>query len=299
MKNTTKNIYNLPHYLLDSLREQDLAYKEQVRVKEYSKREPVVDGTRTVFLPWSGGLDSTTSLLMAIESGLTITTVFMNYGQPYIEKELLATKTLQKLIKKHYPDNKWENHITLNAQWIDEALKKEFTGEWGHIFPMRNFIILEETALLAKEVPFSEIWFSCVQGEIPFSGGDKSIVFITHMKSKLGAMNINLTTPLIGLNKGDMVAWAAQDPKRFEITSQTISCFNGEGKNHCGKCQACFNRAVGFFSVGKLDESGIDMSTAEFKEYAKNYVLKLQKEEYYSPTRKEQLQKFIASINHD
>lgn len=296
MKHITKTLSKVPPYLSESIENETIPYLEQIRVKEYSKRLPPLDGKRIAIIPWSGGLDSTTSLIMAIEAGISIKTIFLNYGQPYIKKELLATKKLERLIRSKYPEADWNEHHVVDVHFLDDVIKSKFKGEWGHIFPMRNFLILEESAAIAPSDRYSEIWFSSVQGEMPYSGGDKSVVFLTYMKEILGKRSINLTTPLVGLTKADMVQWAITQPIRFPIIQDTISCFNGEGNAHCGECQACFNRAVAFYAADRLSVSGVPYQSKALQNFAESYVLKLAKESYYSPTRRTQLQQFIKFI---
>ncbi len=297
MKHITKTLSKVPSYLIETIEKESIPYLEQVRVKEYSKRLPPLEGQRVAVIPWSGGLDSTTSLIMAIEAGISIRTIFLNYGQPYIKKELLATNKLEKLIRAKYPEADWTEHYIVDVSFIDQLVKSKFNGEWGHIFPMRNFLILEESAAIAQPNRYTEVWFSSVQGEMPYSGGDKSVVFLTYMKEIFGKRNINLTTPLVGLTKADMVQWAIAQLDRFRIIRHTISCFNGEGDSHCGECQACFNRAVAFFAANQLPLSGVPYHKNALQNFGENYIRKLAKESYYSPTRRSQLQQFINFIS--
>ena len=296
MNISQKTIKEIPNYLETILIDKDnLFYQEQIRVKEYSNKIPVMSGSRKAVIPWSGGLDSTASLLMAFESGLEVITININYGQSYYDKELFHIKNLISSIRKLY-GSLWNQHIEVDISWLDKRLKNELTGEWKHIFPFRNYIILEEAAKHCDQ-EFSEIWFSCVQGEIPYSGGDKSAVFLASMKELVGKKNLQLVLPLVALNKTDILNWSMEDiDSRFDIIKNTISCFDGDGIDHCGKCQSCFNRAVAIFNSGVMKDCGLKIDKVMMKEWTDLYQEKLTKYDHYSPIRRKQLIKFIKYV---
>lgn len=291
-------INEIPKYLNDLLRDTDSElFKEQIRQKEYSQALPVREGQRHVFLPWSGGLDSTTSLLIALESSVKVTTVNFNYGQSYYEKEKVVIETLINKINEHYDTSLWVNHLSVDISWLDSETKKHFGGEWGHIFPVRNYILLSEVFSFAKKVTFSEIWFSCVQGEIGYSGGDKSIVFLNETQKQFIKENVLLIMPLIGMGKSDIVRWAMQYGHRYDIIKRTISCFSGDGEKHCGKCMSCFNRAVGFNSAGKLEDVGFKASKENLKDWIEYYQKRIQGSNPYSVTKRKDILDLINILN--
>src|SRR5687768_2671277 len=74
---------------------------EQLRVKEYSQQLALIPGSRNTVIPWSGGLDSTASLLIALESGCTIHTVNFNYGRNIINKRRMQFRILNKKLNNH------------------------------------------------------------------------------------------------------------------------------------------------------------------------------------------------------
>jgi 7-cyano-7-deazaguanine synthase len=300
MKIYTKKLDSTPSYLEKIINDpQSIIKLEQERVKEYSERKEPLRGNRIILIPWSGGLDSTASLIMAIESGCSVKTVFFNYGQEYVEKE---NKTVQQLIKTisnsiEVTKERWKAHHVIDISILYKHTQKQFNGDWGHIFPLRNYILLKESSLLLKDISYSEIWFSCIQGEIPFSGGDKSIVFLAEMQKELLSENIILTTPLIGLNKSDIIRWSQQKNYRYEIIKNTLSCFNGETDVPCGKCQACFNRLVGFASAGVSKDVGFIPSPDNLSTFITKYKKLFQSESHYSITRKEDMLSLIDSLS--
>lgn len=300
MKITTRKINRIPKYLNDTLSNPNsVVLQEQLRVKEYSEKIPPLPGKRLIIVPWSGGLDSTTSLLMALETGAKVLTVNFNYGQPYYQKEKTTIDRLQRMLVKEYPSAQQQitEHNNIDMSWLDNALKRKMPGEWQHIFPLRNYILLVESALLAHGKP-AELWFSCVKGEITYSGGDKSSIFITEMKHKLGEQGINLVTPLYALEKSDLVQWALTDKHRYKIIKETISCFEPSGNGHCGKCKACFNRGVAFSFAGKLEDVGYTAEFKNFKNEISGYEKRLSAPNEYSQARARQLLEFISLLKN-
>lgn len=303
MKISTKKLTKIPLYLARVLDSDNNQIKlEQLRVKEYSKKITSLRGTRIAIIPWSAGLDSTASLLMALESGNRVITVNFNYGQQYWNKERETINKIRQMIFKRYPQalSLWLQHKEVDISWLDKALKKEFPGEWQHIFPMRNFTILME---VMKVIPinnykYREIWFSCVQGEIPFSGGDKSIVFLTEVARIFSLNKFLLVLPLIGLNKTDIVKWALNKSYRFEIIKETISCFSGKGEKHCGSCLACFNRLVGYYSAAVVKNCGFIPNYNLLKPFIDKYKSAFKKENYYSPSRKNDIFNLIYFLEN-
>lgn len=289
MAKHTQTINKIPAYLKKLLSLEDNAIRlEQERVKEFSNRKKPLTGDRKVILPWSGGLDSTSSLLMALESGCYVTTVSFNYGQEYVEKEKQAINTIKSLVLKNYPQAKelWKEQYFIDISWLDCTVKKIMGGTWDYIFPLRNYFILKEASKLSCKKTYDELWFSCIQGEIPYSGGDKSIVFLSELQKEMVKKNIILITPLIGLNKADIVRWANQKKERWKVIKKTLSCFTGSGKGQCGKCQACFNRLVGFATAGKIKNVGFEPQYENLKPFVHKYEKVFNKEKYYSDSRK-------------
>lgn len=299
MKKFKDTITELPDYLVPVISDKEnIVYLEQLRVKEYSNKLATLAGNRKALIPFSGGLDSTASLLMALESGVDVITVNFNYGQTYFEKERKVIQNIEDLIKVKYTEsyNLWKSHYEIDISWIDQALKAKLEGNWKHIFPFRNYVIIQETAKLANKEEFTELWFSCVKGEVPYSGGDKSIVFLSKMSDILSTENILLVTPHLGLEKTDIVNWALSDLRRYDIIKETISCFGDKEKRQCGECQSCFNRGVAFFSNGKIEDVGFDATLVGLKEFTNYYKMQLNQTNYYSSTRKSQVQRFISFL---
>jgi 7-cyano-7-deazaguanine synthase len=300
MKYTNILNENTPEYIVSLLDNQESElFKEQIRQKEYSEVIPKLKGERHAYVLWSGGLDSTTALLMALESNIKVTTVNFNYGQSYYEKELAHIKKLTPLIENEYSTTKWVEHISIDISMMDEHMKSLLPGTWGHIFPVRNYILLYEVYKIIKKHPYTEIWFGCIEGEIDFSGGDKSMVFITEAQKQFMESNVRLVTPLIGMGKADCVRWTMDKQRRYEAIKESISCFSGDGLSHCGKCMSCFNRGVGFNAAGKIDDVGYSVSLQNLSPWIEYYSDRILSDNPYSITKLEDIQTYIDFIKHN
>ncbi len=300
MKHTTLHYDRLPVTFTEALNSPDsLVYLEQTRAKEYSAQIDPLPGQRTILLPWSGGLDSTSALLMALEGGLPVRTVYTSYGHPYDTGEQTSVARLQKTILESYPEaaRLWLEHMQLNLGDVAAEGLSRMGGEWRHLFPLRNYLILTET--MAQNDGDSELWFCPVKGEMPYSGGDKSLVFVRHMQGLASEAGLALFLPLVGLSKSDLVGWGTLSPARYAVLRQTLSCFGSSG--HCGTCQACFTRAVAFHAVGRLEDSGVPTDGVGLAEIVLYYREKIAEGGHYPASRTAEMQAFIAHLEqlHD
>lgn len=195
-----------------------------------------------VGVPVSGGLDSTACYLMAKRTGKKVIPVYFDFGQEYREKEL---KALEKIgITPEYVDLR---------SLLDTGFGNKYAGEWQHIIPARNLVIL---CSVADKMTAGEIYFGAVEGELKDNnGGDKSRYFLLKLNTVLADYNktVVVKTPLEHMTKGDIGRWFLDNGYEAEFDA-TISCFSG-GEGHCGKCQACFRKLLACHAIGKKFEA--------------------------------------------
>lgn len=193
-----------------------------------------------VVVPFSGGLDSTTALVMALEAGLPVVPVYVDTGAGYAAAEIEACRQLVKRLD--YPLME-----PLQVVTVDVNYRKHMHHDTG-----RNAIIIARLLDWFPVGTWGEIWFSSTAtwGECPHVGGDKSWRWIADMQALIYALGCDarINTPVGGLTKADEVEYLVQHVG-LQFALDARSCYaNDEG--HCGRCLACFKRAIAFGIAG-------------------------------------------------
>ena len=196
---------------------------------------------------FSGGQDSTTCLLWALEEFKKIETVTFLYGQRHelevecaerIAKELGVK---QKIIQMDLLNQLTENALTRKEMEIEE-------GEVPNTFVEgRNHIFLSFAAIYAKTIGVRNIITGVSETE--FSGyPDCRDEFIRSLNTTLNlAMDdqFKLLTPLMWKDKAKVWEMADQMGRLAYIRENTLTCYNGIIGDGCGTCPACKLRNEG------------------------------------------------------
>ena len=197
---------------------------------------------------FSGGQDSTTCLLWALEEFDEVETVTFLYGQRH-EAEVEVAKNIakkigvkQKVIEMDLLHQLTENALTRTDMEIDE--EEEIPNTF---VPGRNHIFLSYAAIYAQTLGIKNIITGVSETE--FSGyPDCRNEFIQSLNTTLNlAMDENFTilTPLMWKDKAEVWAMADQMGRLDYIRENTLTCYNGIIGNGCGKCPACQLRNEG------------------------------------------------------
>lgn len=190
---------------------------------------------------FSGGQDSTTCLLWALEEFDEVETVTFLYGQRHESEVECAQKIAGELGVKQKII-----HMDLLGQLTENALtRKDIAIEDGEIpntyVEGRNHIFLSFAAIYARTIGAKHIITGV--SETDFSGyPDCRDAFIQSLNTTLNlAMDadLKLLTPLMWKNKAEVWAMADQMGKLSYIRENTITCYNGVMGDGCGTCPAC------------------------------------------------------------
>jgi 7-cyano-7-deazaguanine synthase len=215
----------------------------------------------------SGGLDSATCLAVARRDGFECYALSFDYGQRHrIELEAAAR------VAAHFGANEHRVvHIDLRAfgasALTDDHLpipKHRSPSEMAHRIPItyvpaRNTIFLAFALAWAEVLESSDIFIGV--NAIDYSGyPDCRPEFITafermaNMATKAGVegrTRIRIHTPLIQLNKAEIVKLGAELGLDFALTH---SCYDpDQGGRPCGHCDSCLLRRKGFEEAGLND----------------------------------------------
>ena len=181
----------------------------------------------------SGGLDSTLSAVLAIEQGIEIHPLFIDYGQIAKDKELEACRVNYKYYGLPEPK-------VVDVKGFGDLYPSGLTNSDVDIFedaflPGRNMLFLLMGATHACNICSTSISIGLLSEELSLFP-DQTKEFLDKAESIISLMtgrNIQILSPLIEFTKQDVVALA----KEKGIIG-TYSCHAG-GDTPCGECIAC------------------------------------------------------------
>ncbi|MGC7589466.1 7-cyano-7-deazaguanine synthase QueC [Bisgaard Taxon 46] len=207
------------------------------------------NGNRKAVVIFSGGQDSTTCLIQAIqEYGVeNVEAVTFQYGQRHAIELEKAQWIAQDLgVKQTLIDTSVIKAITQNAL-MDENATIEQQGSTPNTFvDGRNALFLLYTAIYAKGQGITDIITGVC--ETDFSGyPDCRDVFIKSMNVTLNlAMDysFNIKTPLMYLTKAQTWQLADELGALDYIRQHTHTCYMGVEQG-CGECPSCVLRENG------------------------------------------------------
>jgi len=214
----------------------------------------------------SGGLDSTTTMAIAIEQEFEVYSISFDYGQRH-HLELDAAKKVARALRA-------KEHIIVQvdlARIGGSALTDEIPVPKGRktekmkdeipvtYVPARNTVFLS-LALAWAEVKKAENIFIGVNA-LDYSGypdcrpeyirAFEKMANLALKETVQGKMKIKIHTPLIQLSKAEIIRTGARLGVDFSLT---WSCYDPtpEGKP-CGECDSCILRKKGFEEAGLRD----------------------------------------------
>ena len=209
----------------------------------------------------SGGLDSATTLALAIKEGYTCHALSFNYGQRHSVELTAAKKVAASLQAAEH------RIIALDLAWIggsaltDTRIAVPETPTEGipvTYVPARNTIFLSYALGYAEVLGAGDIFIGV--NAVDYSGYPdcrpeyiRAFENMARLATKAGVEGapFKIHTPLIQLSKADII--------RTGITlgvdySLTVSCYQADVQGHaCGKCDSCRFRKEGFTSAGIID----------------------------------------------
>lgn len=203
---------------------------------------------------FSGGQDSTTCLIKALEEYDEIHCLTFNYGQKHSQEIEVAQNIVRLLgVKSHKIINADVlNLFAKSSLTRDEIAVPEYSthkdGDFPSTFvPGRNIFFLTLSAIYAYQICADTVITGVC--ETDFSGyPDCRNKFIKAMTKAIALgmdRNITISTPLMWLTKSETWALADSLGKLDFIINETLTCYNGIKSHGCGKCDACYLRNKG------------------------------------------------------
>lgn len=200
----------------------------------------------------SGGIDSFLAYMKIHEwkenypgryKDATIIPVFINYGQPYVRKELIACKKL-------FDDGVSRLEI-LSASLLENLSASLLTGEGNEdnpFIPNRNLTLA--SMVMTKYSP-DVIVIAGLEDDNVIDKNPTAFRKMSIILSEFSKKPVEVISPFWNSTKGQIVRDFLKNGGNPADLLLAVSCYNG-GEEHCGNCPACFRRYVA------LESNGID-----------------------------------------
>ncbi|OBZ18063.1 7-cyano-7-deazaguanine synthase QueC [Bacillus sp. FJAT-27264] len=199
---------------------------------------------------FSGGQDSTTCLIWALQHYDEVQVVTFNYNQRHAaEIEVAQQIAADFKVKQHILDLGLLNQLAPNALTREDiAIEEGAENELPSTFvDGRNLLFLSFAAILAKQLGYHHIVTGVCQTD--FSGyPDCRDVFVKSLNVTLNlSMDYEFVihTPLMWLDKKETWKMADELGHFDYIRERTLTCYNGIIGSGCGTCPACLLRSRG------------------------------------------------------
>jgi 7-cyano-7-deazaguanine synthase len=213
----------------------------------------------------SGGLDSTTTLAIAIAQGYATYALSFDYGQRHKIEIEAARRIVKSLGVKEHRVVEIDNRLFGDSALTDDVdvpksrSEKEISADIPVTYvPARNIIFLSHALAWAEMIPAGHIFLGV--NAIDYSGyPDCRPEFIAMFetmanigtKAGVEGRRFQIHAPLIKMSKAQIVRKAIELDVDLALTH---SCYDPtpEGRA-CGQCDSCQLRRKGFREAGVID----------------------------------------------
>ncbi len=216
---------------------------------------------RSVVL-FSGGLDSTTVLALALARGDEVFPLTIAYEQRHAVETEKAARTLER-----YRLHERARTVVLDLSFLrSSSLTNRGLGVPDHAaegipntyVPARNLLFLSLAAAYAEDIGASRILIGV--NAVDYSGyPDCRPVFVESFnrllavgtKAGVAGNGIEVEAPLLDLSKGQIIRLGVGLGVDYALTH---SCYNPDAAGRaCGRCDSCRLRLKGFAEAGATD----------------------------------------------
>jgi 7-cyano-7-deazaguanine synthase len=213
----------------------------------------------------SGGIDSATTLAIAIAEGYETYALSFDYGQRHQIETEAARHVAKSLGAKEHRIAKIDLRVFGGSALTDDVAvpKQRSETEIAHGIPVtyvpaRNTIFLAYALAWAEVIPANDIFIGV--NAIDYSGYPdcrpefiQAFENLANVGTKAGveSRRFQIHTPLIKLSKSDIIRKAAELGVELSIT---LSCYDPTPEGPaCGECDSCLLRLKGFREAGITD----------------------------------------------
>jgi 7-cyano-7-deazaguanine synthase len=213
----------------------------------------------------SGGIDSTTTLAIAIAEGYGAYALSFDYGQRHQIEVEAALRVANSLGAKEHRVAKIDVRIFGGSALTDDVdvPKRRSEKEIGHGIPVtyvpaRNTIFLAYALAWAEVISANDIFLGV--NAIDYSGYPdcrpefiQAFQTLANVGTKAGieGARLKIHTPLITLSKSEIIGKASELGVDLGLTH---SCYDPSPEGFaCGECDSCLLRLKGFREAGIED----------------------------------------------
>jgi 7-cyano-7-deazaguanine synthase len=213
----------------------------------------------------SGGIDSTTTLAIAIAEGYEAHALSFDYGHRHQVEMEAARRVANSLGAKEPRVAKIDLRIFSGSALTDDSdvPKKRSETEIAHGIPVtyvpaRNTIFLAYALAWAEVLPANDIFLGV--NAIDYSGYPdcrpefiEAFENLANLATRAGVQGrrFQIHTPLIKFSKADIIRKAVELGVDLSLTH---SCYDPTPEGFaCGECDSCFLRLKGFREAGIKD----------------------------------------------
>ena len=211
----------------------------------------------------SGGLDSTTTLAVALSQGFNCYALSFSYGQRH-DAELIAAKKIATLLnvvehKIFEIDLSVFKGSALTDHSIDVPVADSQSQDIPITYvPARNTVFLSIALAWAEVLEINDLFIGV--NVVDYSGYPDcrreyidAYETMANLATKAGVEGnkLSIHTPLIDLNKADIIKLGSKLGIDY---SYTVSCYMADAQGKaCGNCDSCHFRKQGFRDAGITD----------------------------------------------
>jgi 7-cyano-7-deazaguanine synthase len=211
----------------------------------------------------SGGIDSATTLAMAVRDGFEAYALSFDYGQRHRREVIAAEKIAAAFAVRRHRVARIDLRVFGGSALTDEiAVPKGRSGDERDIpltyVPARNTIFLSYALAWAEVLDMRDIFIGV--NAVDYSGyPDCRPEFIAafeklaEVATKAGTegAHFHIHAPLISMSKADIIRQAKELGVDFSLTH---SCYDPTPEGFaCGQCDSCQLRLKGFHEAGLQD----------------------------------------------
>ncbi len=231
----------------------------------------------------SGGLDSTTTLAIAINDGCEVHALSFDYGQRHA-RELESAKKIAEYYGVKHKIIKIDLKSIGGSALTDSRIKvperriEEIRENIPITYvPARNTILLSYALAYAEVIDADYIYIGV--NALDYSGYPdcrpeyiRAFEEVARLGTKRGVegMPIKIRAPLINMTKAEIIKRGMELSVPYELT---WSCYRG-GEKACGRCDSCLLRLKGFMEAGYVDPLEYETYPDFYLEYLKKKGLK-------------------------
>jgi len=213
----------------------------------------------------SGGLDSTTSLRLAIEDYDEVSAISFFYNQKQSVELKLAGETCKRLGVPHkiidisfLGDIAKSTSTNISGSDIDMPTINHVLGDPQPVtyVPNRNMIMLSIAASYAETKGIKDV-ICGFQSNDTYGYHDTTTSFLSKINSVLSenrTHTITVSAPFISLSKFDEIKAVYELDGNIDLYNTTITCYNpNDIGESCGVCPSCAERLRAFADMGMTD----------------------------------------------